>query len=136
MGFELFTVLLLYVFLIILQRCVNNCMNTLSICVNFLSYFKNTFIKYIGMINVIIDLDHIKVYVYIDSISLWCLDGILSLSIYSCKEHLAHIQTNLQWTLTYPDTSVPKLTVLITEFPIYIIIIGSQTCVRISELSW
>ena len=42
----------------------------------------------------------------------------------------------LQWTLTYTDTSVPKLTVRINEsLSLYIIIIGSQRCVRISEAS-
>ena len=50
------------------------------------------------------------------------------------------ISSVLQWTLTYPDTSVSKWTVWITEYPnkcvlsIYTIINGSQTkIVRISE---
>ena len=42
----------------------------------------------------------------------------------------------IQCTLTYPDTSVPKSTVRITEYESvsqYVIIIGSQACVWISE---
>ena len=45
----------------------------------------------------------------------------------------------VQWTLTYPDTSVPKMNViqlsgLLSNFHyIVIMILCSQTCVRISE---
>ena len=48
----------------------------------------------------------------------------------------------MQWTLTYSDTSTPEMPVQITEYPddrvtftMYIIMIGSQTCVGISEAS-
>lgn len=43
-------------------------------------------------------------------------------------------EINMQWALNYPDTLIPEQTVWIKEsLSIYIILIGSQTCIQLSE---
>ena len=52
-------------------------------------------------------------------------------SDYFCAMFTNEVKKNrIQWTLTYPDTSVPKLNIWITEsISICTIMIGSETCV-------